>query len=155
MTGGTLGELLESLGTEAREGLVEAVGSWLTGFFAPGSGGRPAGTFARAFAGTLMEGMGETKLGAALGWDEDLRDRLARFLAEKGTAIAARESRRILASIDLRKMVVDKVDALDMLVIERIMLRVMSKEFKGITMLGGVLGALIGALQPLLALLRP
>lgn len=155
LTGGTLGELLESLGTEAREGLVEAVGSWLTGFFAPGSGGGPAGTFARAFAGTLMEGMGETKLGAALGWDEDLRDRLARFLAEKGTAIAARESRRILDSIDLRKMVVDKVDALDMLVIERIMLRVMSKEFKGITMLGGVLGALIGALQPLLALLRP
>ena len=152
--GGTLGELLESLGPEARKGLFEAVGSWFSGFFAPGAGGGAAGTFGRAFAGTLMDGLGETRLGSALGWDENLRDRLARFLADKGTRIAARESRRILENIDLRRMVVDKVDALDMLVIERIMLRVMSKEFRGITRLGGVLGALIGALQPLLIVLR-
>lgn len=153
--GGTLGDLLESLGPEAREGLFKAVGSWLAGFFTPGAGAGAAGIFARTFAGVLMDGLGEESLGAALGWDEAFLDRMARFLAEKGTRIAARESRRILASIDLRRVVVDKVDALDMLVIERIMLRVMSKEFKGITMLGGVLGALIGALQPLLELLRP
>ncbi|HOX12203.1 MAG TPA: DUF445 family protein [Spirochaetia bacterium] len=152
---GTLGDLLESLGPEAREGLFEAVGSWIAGFFASGSGGTTVGTFARAFADTLMDGLGDASLGAALGWDGEFRDRLARYLAEKGTAIAARESRRILASIDLRRMVVEKVDALDMLVIEGIMLRVMSKEFKGITVLGGILGALIGALQPLLELLRP
>ena len=135
--------------------MFTAVGAWLAGFFAPGAGRGAAGVFARTFAGVLMDGLGEKPLGDTLGWDGEFRDRLARYLAEKGTAIAARESRRILASIDLRSMVVEKVDALDMLVIERIMLRVMSKEFKGITMLGGVLGALIGALQPLLEIFRP
>jgi len=153
--GGTLGELLDSLGPEAREGLFEAVGSWIAGFFSPGTGGKAVGTFAAAFAGTLLDGLGDSAVGAALGWDGDFRDRMARFLAEKGTEIAARESQRILASIDLRKMVTDKVDTLDMLVIEGIMLRVMSKEFQGITVLGGVLGALIGALQPLLEFLKP
>ena len=152
--GGTLGELLESLGPEAREGLFDAFGSWIAGFLAPGAAGGAVGRFASVFAGTLLDGLGGSTLGASLGWDEGFRDRLSRYLAGEGTRIAARESERILRSIDLRRVVVEKVDALDMLAIERIMLRVMSKEFKGITMLGGVLGALIGALQPLLILLR-
>lgn len=153
--GETLGDLLDSLGPEARDGLFGALGSWISGLFAPGGGGKAVGAFARAFAVTLADGLGERPLGEILGWDDGIRDRLARYLAETGTRIAARESRRILASIDLRKIVVEKIDALDMLVIEWIILRVMSREFKGITVLGGVLGALIGVLQPLLALLRP
>jgi uncharacterized membrane protein YheB (UPF0754 family) len=132
----TLGGLLESLGPEAREGVFEALGTWLAALFSPGPGGIVVGAFATAFAGSLLDGLSDTPVGAAAGWDGDFRERLARYLAEQGTRIAARESERILQSIDLRRVVIEKVDALDMLAIERIMLRVMSKEFKGITWLG-------------------
>jgi len=151
---GTVGELLDSLGPEAREGVFKALGSWLAGLFSPGSGGSVVGVFASVFSGALLDGIGDASIGTVIDWDEDFRGRLSRFIAEKGTQIAAKESERILRSLDLRRVVVEKVDGLDMLAIERIMLRVMSKELKGITLLGGVLGAFIGALQLLLRLIK-
>ncbi len=151
----TLGDILDSLGPEARLGISEALGAWLSGFFAPGSGGRVVGALASAFSVELLEGLGETPVGTAAGWDAGFRDRLARYLAEEGTRVAARESSRILRSLDLRRVVIEKVDGLDVLAIERIMLRVMSKEFRGITVLGGFLGALIGAIQLVVDLIRP
>lgn len=155
LDGATLGELLDSLGPEAREDVFAAIGSWLSGLLSPGSGGPVFGIFASTFYGRLLDGLEGRPLGAALGWDEGFRDRLSRFLAEKGMRIAAEESERILRGIDLRRVVTEKVDALDMLAIEGILLRVMSREFQGITVLGGVLGALIGTLQPLIGQLRP
>ncbi|HSV57006.1 MAG TPA: DUF445 family protein, partial [Magnetospirillaceae bacterium] len=150
----TLGGLLDSLGPEAREDILDAAGAWLAGFFAPGAGGSAAGAFASAFALRLLEGLSGRTLGEAAGWDGEFRDRLAIFLAEHGTRIAAREVRRILEGVDLHRIVTDKVNALDMLEIERILLRLMARQLRGITVLGGVLGALIGGLQLAVEILR-
>ena len=60
----------------------------------------------------------------------------------------------MLRSIDIRELVVDKIDSLDMIEVERMILKVVDKELWAITMFGGILGALIGILQSLLFLLR-
>jgi len=53
----------------------------------------------------------------------------------------------ILASINIKKLVSDRINSLDMLRVERIILDVMSDQFKWIYFFGGVLGFLIGLFQ--------
>ncbi len=47
-------------------------------------------------------------------------------------------------------MVVEKINGLDMADVERIILHVVNDELAWITILGGILGALIGVVQSLL-----
>jgi len=53
----------------------------------------------------------------------------------------------ILSSIDIKKLVSDRINSLDMLHVERLILEVMRDQFKWIYFLGGVLGFLIGLFQ--------
>ncbi|MCL2210675.1 MAG: DUF445 family protein [Treponema sp.] len=53
----------------------------------------------------------------------------------------------ILASIDVKKLVSDRINSLDMLRVERIILDVMTDQFKWIYFFGGALGFLIGLFQ--------
>ena len=56
----------------------------------------------------------------------------------------------ILSSINIKKLVSDRIDSLDMLRVERIILDIMSNQFKWIYFFGGVLGFLIGLFQAVL-----
>jgi len=62
-------------------------------------------------------------------------------------------SERLVDALDIQRMVVQKVDSLDMADAERIVLQVVNKELTWITILGGVLGFLIGFIQSFLSLL--
>jgi len=53
----------------------------------------------------------------------------------------------ILASINVKTLVADRIDSLDMERVERIILDVMSDQFKWINVFGGLLGFLIGLFQ--------
>jgi uncharacterized membrane protein YheB (UPF0754 family) len=53
----------------------------------------------------------------------------------------------ILASVDIKSLVCDRIDSLDMLRVERIILDIMSDHFKWIYFFGGILGFLIGLFQ--------
>jgi len=53
----------------------------------------------------------------------------------------------ILSSIDIKTLVSNRIDSLDMLRVERIILDIMSNQFKWIYFFGGVLGFLIGLFQ--------
>ena len=53
----------------------------------------------------------------------------------------------ILTSIDIKKLVSERIDSLDMLRVEKIILDIMSNQFKWIYFFGGVLGFLIGLFQ--------
>jgi len=59
----------------------------------------------------------------------------------------------ILTSINIKKLVSDRIDSLDMLRVERIILDVMTDQFKWIYFFGGVLGFLIGLFQAVLTYL--
>jgi uncharacterized membrane protein YheB (UPF0754 family) len=55
---------------------------------------------------------------------------------------------KILEAFDVRKMVEDQIDKLDLLQVEDIILSVMNNQLKAITWFGLLLGALLGLLMP-------
>ena len=59
----------------------------------------------------------------------------------------------ILTSINIKKLVSDRIDSLDMLRVERIILDVMTDQFRWIYFFGGVLGFFIGLFQAVLTYL--
>lgn len=59
----------------------------------------------------------------------------------------------LVEAMDIRGMVAERIDSLDMKEVERIVLQVVSHELAWITWLGGILGAMIGFIQSLIALL--
>jgi len=64
-------------------------------------------------------------------------------------ALVSAEAARIIKGLDVAKIVVEKIQSLDMMDVERITLGVVEKELTWITLLGGVLGGLIGLVQSL------
>ena len=83
---------------------------------------------------------------------EDLIKSIESLLREdrvKTKLVAAVDSQieNILSSIDIKKLVSERIDSLDMLRVEKIILDIMSNQFKWIYFFGGVLGFLIGLFQ--------
>ena len=81
------------------------------------------------------------------------RERIAALIADGVVAALSSQSERLVEALDVKTMVVDKLDELDMAEIERIILQVVDKELNWITILGGILGGIIGVFQSLLSLL--
>lgn len=86
--------------------------------------------------------------------DDTALDRLADVLSSALSELAAAESARLLSTIDIRSIVIAKVDSLNMIEVENLILRVVDRELGAITLLGGVLGAVIGLVQSLVLLAR-
>jgi len=59
----------------------------------------------------------------------------------------------LVEAIDIKSMVSEKIDSLDMKEVERIVLQVVRKELAWITWLGGILGAIIGLIQSVISIL--
>jgi len=119
------------------------------------SAGKKAGT---VFLGTFWQEFAlqssSVPLGETVTVDDESLSIIAGAVAEGLSALAAAESPTMLDSIDIRSLVVDKIDSLDMIEVERMLLRIIEKELGAITLFGGVLGAIIGAVQSALLLLR-
>jgi uncharacterized membrane protein YheB (UPF0754 family) len=64
--------------------------------------------------------------------------------------IMIREVPSLVESLDIRQMVTAKVDSLDLLRLERLLLSIMEEQFKYINLFGGLLGFLIGLANLLL-----
>jgi uncharacterized membrane protein YheB (UPF0754 family) len=73
-------------------------------------------------------------------------------MTDKIISAADSQIESILASINIKQLVSDRIDSLDMKRVERIILDVMSDQFKWVEIFGGVLGFLIGAFQSLFIL---
>jgi uncharacterized membrane-anchored protein YjiN (DUF445 family) len=83
--------------------------------------------------------------GAAAGGENSLEDRIT----EKLFKALESQAENILEAIDVRNMVSRRIDSLDMLQVERIILDVMADQFKWIDIFGGLLGFFIGLFQVL------
>jgi len=86
-------------------------------------------------------------IGSLLNIDEANKIILDNFIFEKMMAAADGQIENILTSIDIKALVCDRIDSLDMLRVERIILDVMADQFKWIDIFGGILGFLIGLFQ--------
>jgi uncharacterized membrane protein YheB (UPF0754 family) len=53
----------------------------------------------------------------------------------------------VVESLNIKRVVTDKVDSLDLLQLERLLLSIMEEQFKYINMFGALLGFLIGLIN--------
>jgi len=86
-------------------------------------------------------------IGSLFDMNEKDKKALDNFLFEKMMTAADGQIENILTSINVKALVSDRIDSLDMLRVERIILDVMADQFKWIDIFGGILGFLIGLFQ--------
>lgn len=82
---------------------------------------------------------------------DDIKKKIKDFLMEELIASLPEITEKFIdaaeKNIDWKKMVFDKVEGFDIVKLEEIIMRIASKEFAYIEVLGGVLGFLIGMVQ--------
>jgi len=150
----SLADLVKGLGLPPEE-LAERAATSVAALLAGGGAAGPLlGGALSAFKDGLAQALSGRSLGETLGVDDGSGRRLAGWLADRALVLLAQEAGRIVAGMDIRKIVVERVDELDMLQAERLILDVVSKELTWITVLGGVLGGAIGLVQTLFLALR-
>ncbi|QQO08065.1 DUF445 family protein [Breznakiella homolactica] len=81
--------------------------------------------------------------------NHEKKDAIDTFISEKILSVADERTTTILNSINIKAMVVERVDSLDMLSVEQIVLGVMANQLKWINVFGAILGAFIGIFQAL------
>jgi len=154
----TVGEILDALpGLSDRIG--PAIAAWLSHLLGNGidgqtAGGKVAASFFSAFASSFKAGTAEVPLGKTVLINGEALAEFARAASDGLSELAAVESAGLLRSLDIRSLVVEKIDSLDMIQVEKMLLRVIDRELGAITILGGVLGAVIGMLQTAFMLFR-
>lgn len=100
--------------------------------------------------GSAAEGK---SIGQLLGMDRSAYQVLSRSLAKVIVKAVADQADRLVEALDIRTMVVERIEALDMAEVERLILKVVKDELQWITLIGGILGAAIGLVQSFLSLL--
>jgi hypothetical protein len=99
----------------------------------------------------FLQRHGEDSLSGLLSLDGDKKAALDRKLANVLLEGAKERAGGILATLDIKTIVAAKIDALDMLEVEKLILDIMAGKLKWIDIFGGILGALIGLVQVLLS----
>jgi hypothetical protein len=88
---------------------------------------------------------------ALLGFNEDKKAEMDRRLTQVFLEGAKERAEDILSSLDIKTIVAAKIDSLDMVEVEKIVLDIMAGKLKWIDIFGAILGALIGLSQVLLS----
>ena len=100
---------------------------------------------------TLLQGLLARPIGrlAAL-LPAGVRDGLYQSIQKMASDMLAAEVPGLVASLNLKQIVKEKVDSLDLIRLERLLLSIMEEQFKYINLFGAILGFLIGGLNVLL-----
>jgi uncharacterized membrane protein YheB (UPF0754 family) len=99
-----------------------------------------------AALGRIITGRNKS-LAVSLDVGEEEKKKLDDFIFERAIALADGQIEGILDSIDITSLVKDRIDSLEMLRVERIILDVMADQFMWIDIFGAILGFLIGLFQ--------
>jgi uncharacterized membrane protein YheB (UPF0754 family) len=78
-----------------------------------------------------------------------VRTGLYQSLQNMATTMLVSEVPGVVKSINIRKIVSDKIDSFDLLRLEKLLLSIMEEQFKYINLFGGLLGFLIGCINVL------
>ncbi|MCL2832340.1 MAG: DUF445 family protein [Treponema sp.] len=82
----------------------------------------------------------------------DPKEKLDLFLAEKILNTAIEQIDSLLTTIDIKSMVAERINSLDMLRVEKLILDVLAGQLWWIDIFGGILGFLIGIFQTFLSI---
>jgi len=102
------------------------------------------GAVSASFNGMLG---GQKNIGALFNISAEDKEKLDNYLYEKLMSAADGQIENMLSMINIKTLVSERIDSLDMLRVERIILDVMADQFKWINIFGAILGFLIGAFQ--------
>ncbi|MBN2553882.1 MAG: DUF445 family protein, partial [Spirochaetales bacterium] len=106
-----------------------------------------------SFSRSFIEEHRRDSIAELLHLEPALQDRAASYLSGQLIRIVDARLPAIIESFDVRSMVVDKINGLDVAQVENLLLMVIKKHLRWINIFGGILGALIGFSQLLLRLL--
>jgi uncharacterized membrane protein YheB (UPF0754 family) len=78
---------------------------------------------------------------------KDVQTSFAEYILQQVNDLLVREVPGLVDSLNIRKIVTKKVDSLDLLRLEKLLMGIMQEQFKYINLFGGLLGFLIGLLN--------
>ncbi|MDR0557136.1 MAG: DUF445 family protein [Treponema sp.] len=102
---------------------------------------------AMEFLTTLLEEHPDWTLASVFLITPEKKDALDAFMCEKLLTLADEQIANILQSVDIRALAAGRIDELDMIQVERIILDIMANQLKWINIFGAILGAFIGIFQ--------
>ena len=76
-----------------------------------------------------------------------IRQGMSEYIVQTANRMFLREVPGVVESLNIQRMVTEKVDSLDLLQLERLLLSIMEEQFKYINLFGALLGFLIGLLN--------
>ncbi|MDR1144207.1 MAG: DUF445 family protein [Spirochaetaceae bacterium] len=145
--GMSLGDLIRTLGAGDAEALIPRI----RGLLKPDGGAGFEEAAGRA-VNRFLDLHRDTPLSAFLALDGRRKERLDAYIGERLLGMVSRRIEEFLSTINVRTLVSERVDSLDMIEVEHIVLDVMANQLKWINVFGAILGALMGGFQVLLAL---
>ncbi|MDR0375400.1 MAG: DUF445 family protein [Treponema sp.] len=99
------------------------------------------------FLTTLLEEHQDWTLASVFLITPEKKEALDAFICEKLLTLVDEQIANILRSVNIRLLVAERVDELDMIQVEHIILDIMADQLKWINILGAILGAFIGIFQ--------
>ncbi|MDR2259067.1 MAG: DUF445 family protein [Treponema sp.] len=114
-----------------------------------GGGNSGALSLFSAFTGKFRERYGTETLSRILSIGPEQKDAVDSLICDAVFRIADEQAGAVLGAINVRAMVSERIDSLDMIRVERIILDVMANQLKWIDLFGAILGFLIGLFQAL------
>jgi hypothetical protein len=149
-----LGALLGNLGGEEMSALVRNfLGRIKNAVLTEGGavltegGGEKAASLFTSFTGKLRERYGTETVAQVLSIGPEQKDAADSLIRDTVFRIADEQIGAVLGAIIGRAMVSERIDSLDMIRVERIILDVMANQLKWIDVFGALLGFLIGIFQ--------
>ena len=102
----------------------------------------------------FLESYGGRQLGDLAPISDKHKEQLDAFLTQQLLSFISKRLPAILQTADIHSMVKNRIDRLNALEVERLLLQIMQRHFRYINIFGAVLGACIGAMQIFLARLQ-
>ncbi|MFP4010380.1 MAG: DUF445 domain-containing protein [Spirochaetaceae bacterium] len=149
----SVGELLESLFATDLETLAEGISDRVAELVRPEAQSKAlvgeAGRILRQF----MESFGSGSIREIIGLRDETKEEIDTAVARGLTSLVEHRLPELVESLDIRRLVVNRVNSLDVVEVERLLLIVIARHLKWINLFGALLGALIGGSQVALSYL--
>jgi uncharacterized membrane protein YheB (UPF0754 family) len=146
----TVGEVLESFFAMDLESLAVEISERLSALVQPE---QQSGTLvgeAERILRDFTSGFGSVTIREILDLDDEEKARVDNAVADGLTTLVERRLPQLVQSLDIRRLVVNRVNSLDVSEVERLLLMVIARHLKWINLFGALLGALIGGSQVVL-----
>jgi uncharacterized membrane protein YheB (UPF0754 family) len=103
-------------------------------------------------AGNIMERSQDTPLAEVIGLDQTTKARLDAFILKNLLSLLRDKLPQVVESFNIKQLVVNKINGLDVASVEQLLLMVIAKHLKWINIFGAILGGLIGFAQVIINL---